>query len=115
MIGKKTENSIEKIRAYIKARSVLGLKPVDIQREVCDIYGEGQMSHISVCRCVAKFMAGQQDLKDAARSGRPPTTTTRINITNLLNQDARYTARDVARLAIFFSKSPWHFRKTPEP
>ena len=79
------------IMAYIKAKSLLGLKPVDIPCEVCDIYGEGKMSHRSVCRWGAKFKAAQQDLKDAAHSGRPPTTITKSNIkkiTDLLNQDA---------------------------
>ena len=61
MTGKKAENSME-VRSNIKARSVLGLKPVDIHSGVCDIYGDGQMSHRSVCRWVAKFKAGQQDL-----------------------------------------------------
>ena len=65
MTGNRVENSIE-FRVYIKARSLLGLKPLDIHREVCDIYVEGQMSHRSVCRWVAKFKAGQQDLKHAA-------------------------------------------------
>ena len=104
MSGKKAENSME-IRAYIKARSILGFKPVDIHREVCDISGEGQMSHRSVCRWVAKFKAGQQDLEGASRSSRPPpTTTTKSNIkkiTDLLNQDDRYTLRDLAQLANF--------------
>ena len=62
------------------------------------------MSLRSVCRWVAKFKACQQDLKDAARSGRIPTTTTKGNIkktTDLLNQDARYTVMDIARLANF--------------
>ena len=62
------------------------------------------MSLRSVCRWVAKFKAGQQGLKDAARSGRIPTTTTKGNIkktTDLLNQDARYTVQDIARLANF--------------
>ena len=61
-------------------QSLLGLKPVDIHREVCDIYGEEHMSHRSVCRCVAKFKAGQKDLKDAALLGHLPTTTTKSNI-----------------------------------
>ena len=90
MTGKRAENSLDN-RAYIKARSVLSLKPVDIHREVCDIYEEGQMSNRSGCRWVAKFKTSQQDLKDATPSGRPPTTTTKSNIkkiTNLLNQDA---------------------------
>ena len=103
MTGKRAENSME-IRAYIKARSLLGLKPVDIHREVSGIYGEGQMSYRSVCRWVAKFKADQQDLKVAAHSGRPPTTSTKSKvkkITDLLNQDDRYTVKDLARLANF--------------
>ena len=73
MTGKRAENVLE-IRAYIKGRSLLGIKAVDIHCEVCDIYGEGQMSHRTVCRWVA-FSAGQQQLK-----GRPATTTTKGNI-----------------------------------
>ena len=47
MTLKRAENSIE-IRAYIKASSLLGLKPAAIHRDVFDIYGEEQMSHRSV-------------------------------------------------------------------
>ena len=79
MTGKRAENVLE-IRAYIKGRSLLGITAVYIHREVCDIYGEGQMSHRTVCMWVAKFSAGQQHLKDAARPGRPATTTTKGNI-----------------------------------
>ena len=75
MTGKKAENSME-IRAYIKARSLLGLKPVDIHCEMCDIFGEGHMFHRSVCRWVAMVKAGQEDLKGVAHSGRPPKSTT---------------------------------------
>ena len=87
MTGKRAENSFE-IRAYITARSLLGLKPVHIYPEVRDIYGEEQMSHRSVCRWVAiyKLKAGQHDLKDSAHSGRPPTTTTKSNINPFPNK-----------------------------
>ena len=57
MTGKRAENVLE-IMANTKGRSILGIKVVDIHREVCDIYGEGQMSHRTVCRWVAKFSAG---------------------------------------------------------
>ena len=63
MTGKRAGNVLE-IRAYIKGRSLHGIKAVDIHRKVCDIYGEGQMSHRTVCRWVAQFSAGQQQLKD---------------------------------------------------
>ena len=92
MNGMRAENSME-FRAYIKARSLLGLKPVDIHHEVCDIYGVGQMSRRSVCKRVGKLTAVRKDLKDAALLGRPPPSTTKSNIkkvTNLLNQDGRY-------------------------
>ena len=39
MTGKRAENVLE-IRAYIKGRSLLGIKAEDIQCVVCDIYGE---------------------------------------------------------------------------
>ena len=79
MTGKRAENVLE-IMANIKGRSILGIKAVDIHREVCDIYGEGQMSHRTFCRWVAEFSAGQQQLKDTACPGCPATTKTKGNI-----------------------------------
>jgi hypothetical protein len=74
MVGKKAENVIY-IRAYIKSRSLLGLKPKEIYRKVCDIYEEGQMSFMAVCRLIGRFKSGHQQLKDAAHTDRPATTT----------------------------------------
>ena len=79
MTGKPAENVLE-IRSYAKGRSLLGIKAVDIRREVCDIYWKDQMAHMTVCRWVAKFSARQQQLKDAARQSRPATTTTKGNL-----------------------------------
>ena len=84
MIGKGAEISVE-IRGYIKARSLLCLKPVDIHCEVCDIYGEGQMSQRSVCRWVVKFKVAQQDLTDAARTARPPQLPQKVTLRKLPN------------------------------
>jgi hypothetical protein len=100
MVGKRAENVIE-IRGYIKGRSPLGFKPRDIHREVCDIYGEGQMSYMTVCRWVGRFKSGQQQLTDAAHTGHPATTTTKYNIAiirRILKKDARYTVRQLARM-----------------
>ena len=44
MTGKGAENVLE-MRAYIKGSSLLSIMAVNTHREVCDIYGEGQMSH----------------------------------------------------------------------
>lgn len=97
MVGKRAENVTD-----IKGRSLLGLKPKDINRKVCDIYGEGQMSYLTVCRWVGRFKSGHQQLKDAAHTGRPiATTTTKHNIERIrqiLKKDARYTVRQLARM-----------------
>ncbi len=76
MPGKRVENRLE-IRAYIKGRSLFGLHAKDIDREVCEIYGEGQMSRSTVFRWVAKFKSREQQLEDAARSGRPKPSVTK--------------------------------------
>ena len=47
------------------------------------------------------FVGGQQQLKDAARPGRPALTTTKGNIEkiqNILKTDARFTVRQLARM-----------------
>lgn len=49
MNGKRANNTLG-IRTHIKGRSILGVKPEDIHDEVCDICGNGQMSHRSVWR-----------------------------------------------------------------
>ena len=59
------------------------------------------MCHRTVCRWVAKFSAGQQQLKDANRPGRPATTTTKGNIEKIqkiLKTDVRFTVRQFARM-----------------
>ena len=52
------------------------------------------MSHRTVCRWVAKFSAGQQQLKDVARQGRPATKTTKGHIEN----DSPFTVRQLGRM-----------------
>ena len=87
------------IRAYIKSRSLLGTRPVGNHREVCSIYGEGQMSHRTTYnRGVAKLRTGQRQLKDAY-TGRPATTTSKGNIEKIRNmrkKDVRFTIRQLA-------------------
>lgn len=65
---------------------LIGIKPVDIHHEVCDIYGNGQMSR--------KYVCGH--LRDAAPQGRPATVTannTVVKIHQFLQRDAKYTVR----------------------
>ena len=68
MTGKKANNVLE-IRAYIKG----------MWHEVCDTFGEDQMSYRTICRWVAKFRSGQQQLQDAAHISRHAITKTKSN------------------------------------
>ena len=100
MAGKQAANKLG-IRAYIKGRSLLGIKFKDIHSEVCNIYGNNQMSYSTVCRWATKFQSGLQQFKDAARPGRPVTSTTNKNVDKIgeiLKVDARHTVRNLAHM-----------------
>ena len=81
MTGKRAKNSM-KIRTYTQARSLLGVKPVDIHRDVCDIYGDGQMSHWSVCRWVTKFKVGVMQRNDPPLQNDPRVISLRREMTH---------------------------------
>ena len=74
------------------------------------------MSHRTVCRRVAKFSDGQQQLKDAARRGRPAATTTKSNIEK--NPKYPQNCCSIHRKKIGWndnfvvSKSSWNFEET---
>ena len=85
----------------MKGSPLFGKRPVAIQCEVCAIYGEGQMSHRTVCRLVAKFRTGQLQLKDAACTGCRATFMSKDNIEkicNKLKKDAKFTVRLLAQM-----------------
>ena len=104
MAVKRSENSVEN-REFIKTRTLLGFKPVDIQSEVCDIYGEGQMAHRPVCKWIVKFksrLTGSYRCCPFMPSSNNYHKKNNIKKMNdLLNKDARYTLRDLARLTNF--------------
>ena len=100
MKEKKRENCDE-IKAYIKARHKLGLNGKDIYGEICDIFGSNKVSYRTVLRWIARFRSGQESLKDNAKSGRPKTSSTKVNVENIkeiLMKDGRYTMRQIACL-----------------
>lgn len=74
----KMENEFK--RYYIKIRVKLGIKPVDIHRELVSALGEDALSYDTVLRWANKFSAGREETKDDQRSGRPVTTYTNENI-----------------------------------
>ena len=81
-------------RVNILSASLFGIKPVDIPRNMHIIYGDVQLSHMSVCGWIAKFKTMHQHLKDAIHICHPATITTAINIKiirDIPRKDAIYT------------------------
>ena len=59
------------------------------------------MSYRTVLRWIARFRSGQESLKDNAKSGRPKTSSSKVNvekIKEILMKDGRYTMRQIACL-----------------
>jgi histone-lysine N-methyltransferase SETMAR len=67
-------------RAYIKIRTALNETPASIHFDLMNVYGNSAYSLVTIRRWVARFKAGQSELEDQPRSGRPITETSKANI-----------------------------------
>ena len=47
------------------------MKPADIHRQMCEVYGQNAMSDEMVRKWVRKFNDGRDNVVDEPRSGRP--------------------------------------------
>lgn len=100
MVGKRSAHSAE-IRGYIKTRHQLGIDPKTIYSEICQVYGHDEVSYRLVRNWVNKFKSGVVSVQDAPKSGRKISVVTPKNIkrvSDILDSDARYTSRDIARM-----------------
>ena len=113
MVGKRAKG-VAQVRGYIKARLKLGIRAKDIFKEVCNIYGYNEVSYMTVTRWIRKFKSGQVSIKDGKKSGRPRSVIIPKNIRKIkeiLNKDARYTTREIARLVGISSGSTFSILK----
>ena len=53
---------------FLNARNV---KPAEIHRQICEVYGQNAMSDGMVRKWVREFNEGRENMRDKARSGRP--------------------------------------------
>jgi hypothetical protein len=51
------------------------VKPADIHRQICEVYGENAMSDGVVRNLVGKFTEGRDDVHDELQSGRSSVVT----------------------------------------
>ncbi|XP_025410521.1 protein GVQW3-like [Sipha flava] len=59
------------LRSVIRFLNAENIKPVDIHRQICEVYGENAMSDSMVRRWVRLFKEGRTNVHDEERTGRP--------------------------------------------
>ena len=86
----------DEIRAYIKARSKLGCSLKKLMTEISTAFGPSCVSYDTVRRWKKKF----ESIKNAPKSGRPKSASRKeivSKIKEIIEGDARFTVRDIAR------------------
>ena len=99
MVGRSV-NKKDEIRAYIKARSKLGCSLKKLMTETSTAFGPSCVSYDTVRRWKKKFESGVESIKNAPKSGRPKSASRKeiiSKIKEIIEGDARFTVRDIAR------------------
>ena len=105
MVGRSVDKNDE-IRAYMKARSKLGCSLKKLMTEISTAFGPSCVSYGTVLRCKKKFESGVESIKNEPKSGRPKSASRREIVSKIketIEEDARFTVRDIARKAISLS------------
>ena len=74
MVEKRSEKWLQ-IRSYIQARQKLAISAKNIFKEICDIYGNNEVSYSTVTRWISKFKSGREQVEDRRHCGRPKSVT----------------------------------------
>ena len=99
MVGRSV-NKKDEIRANIKARSKLGCSLKKLMTEIATAFGPSCMSYDTVRRWKKKFESGVESIKNASKSSRPKSASRKeivSKIKEIIEGDARFTVRDIAR------------------
>jgi hypothetical protein len=110
MVGRSGDKKDE-IRAYIKARSKLGCSLRQLMTELFTAYGPYCVSYDTVRRWKKKFESGVECIKNASKSGwlkSAPRNDIVSKMKDIIEGDARFTVRDIAR-KVGVSISSVHF------
>ncbi|XP_035205268.1 protein GVQW3-like [Stegodyphus dumicola] len=105
------ENPIAcEIRSVIRFLNARKVKPSEIYRQICDVYGPKAMSDSMVRRWVRKFNDGHSDVHDEERSGRPSLVTEELvhAIDDKIHENRRFTISALAMEFPQISRSLMH-------
>jgi hypothetical protein len=81
---------------FLKARN---MKPADIHRHLCEVYGEYAMSDSMIRRCVRHFHEGRENVHDDVQSGR----------TSVVNEDLMHAMEEKIHHFITFPTNSTDF------
>ena len=85
------------LRAVIRFLNAKKVEPVNIHRELCEIYGQNCMSVQQVRFWCREFANGRTDFHDEQRSGRLSLSDEVVaKVEEILRKDRRITIRDLA-------------------
>lgn len=88
------------VRSVIRFLLAKNVKPVDIHRELCSVYGADIMSYTAVKKWCVIVRAGRTNVHDEKRSGRPSVVTDDIvdQIHRKVRENRRFTITDLSQL-----------------
>ena len=86
-------------RAFIKACTLLGEKPVDIYEKLVKVYSYDALAYSTVRQWDRQVKEGREDIEDEARSGRPKSASTSgiiAIVEELINDDPHLSVIEIA-------------------
>ena len=95
MVGRSVDKKDE-----IRARSKLGCSLKKLMTEISTAFGPSCVSYDTVRRWKNKYESGVESIKNASKSGRPKSASSKeivSKIKEIIEGDARFTVRDIAR------------------
>jgi len=87
------------IRSVIRFLNARKVKPIEIYRQICEVYGQNAMSDSMVRRWVRQFNEGRSEVHDEERSGRPSLVTEELvhAIDDKIQENRKFTINALAR------------------
>ncbi|CAK9798990.1 Protein GVQW3 [Anthophora plagiata] len=97
------------VRAVIRFLKAKGVKPIEIHRQLKEVYGESCMDVKNVRKWCREFAAGRSEVHDDERSGRPSISDETVaKVEQTMREDRRITVDDLCILVPEVSRSTIH-------
>lgn len=98
------------VRSVIRFLLAKNHKPIEIYRQLCDVYGKGIMSESRVRQWCIDFKNGRTNVHDEDRSGRPSLVTDELvmKINDKIREDRRFTITELLKHFPQISRSLVH-------